>query len=107
MKHSPELQCELQSQHSRLRVALPAQVERPVLALAQVVRLVLARVQVARLVQVLALVALPVQVARLVQVLAQVARLALALVRALAEHLPRSLLRQLQSRCQLELCRLL
>jgi hypothetical protein len=46
-----------------------------------------------------------------VQVLVQVARLALALVarlvRALAEHLPQLMLRQLQSRCQLELCRLL
>jgi hypothetical protein len=62
-----------------------------------------------------------VQVARpvRVQVLVQVARLALALVRvaprvqalvlalALAEHLPQLMLRQLQSRCQLELCRLL
>ena len=67
----------------------------------QVVRPVQVLAQVVRLVRVLA------QVARLVQVLAQVARLALALVRALAEHLPRLLLRQLQSRCQLELCRLL
>jgi hypothetical protein len=62
-----------------------------------------------------------VQVARpvRVQVLVQVARLALALVRVaprvqalvlalvLAEHLPQLMLRQLQSRCQLELCRLL
>ena len=91
MKHSPELQCELQSQHSRLRVAL----------LVQVVRLVRARVQVARPVQVL------VQVARLVQVLARVARLVPVLAQALAERLPHLLLRQLQSRCQLELCRLL
>jgi hypothetical protein len=30
-----------------------------------------------------------------------------ALVLALAEHLPQLMLRQLQSRCQLELCRLL
>ena len=56
-------------------------------------------VQVARLVQVLVL------VARLV--LARIARLVQVLVRALAEHLPHLLLRQLQSRCQLELCRLL
>jgi hypothetical protein len=93
LKHSPELQCELQSQHSRLRVALPVQVARLVRArvLAQVAQLALARVQVVRL----------------VQVLARVARSALALVWALAEHLPRLLLRQLQSRCQLELCRLL
>ena len=63
--------------------------------------------QVVRPVLALALVALPVQVVRLVQVLVQVARLALALLLALAEHLPRLLLRQLQSRCRLELCRLL
>jgi hypothetical protein len=62
-----------------------------------------ALVQVARPVQV--------QVARLALALAQVARMALALVlalvRVLAEHLPQLMLRQLQSRCQLELCRLL
>jgi hypothetical protein len=87
LKHSPELQCELQSQHSRLQVALPARV------LVLVARQAL--VQVARLVL----------VARLA--LVQVPRLVQALVRALAEHLPHLLLRQLQSRCQLELCRLL
>jgi hypothetical protein len=48
-----------------------------------------------------------VQVARLALALALVARLEQAQVRALAEHLPHLLLRQLQSRCQLELCRLL
>jgi hypothetical protein len=54
-------------------------------------------------------VARPVQVQVLVLVLVQVARLALvqALALALAEHLPQLMLRQLQSRCQLELCRLL
>jgi hypothetical protein len=62
-----------------------------------------ALVQVARPVQVRALV----QVARLALALVRVARLEQAQVRALAEHLPHLLLRQLQSRCQLELCRLL
>jgi hypothetical protein len=48
-----------------------------------------------------------VQVARLALALVRVARRVQALVRVLAEHLPHLLLRQLQSRCQLELCRLL
>jgi hypothetical protein len=62
-----------------------------------------ALVQVARPVQVQVLV----QVARPVQVQVQVAQQVRALVRVLAEHLPQLMLRQLQSRCQLELCRLL
>jgi hypothetical protein len=62
-----------------------------------------ALVQVARPVQVQVLV----QVARLALALVRVARLEQAQVRALAEHLPQLMLRQLQSRCQLELCRLL
>ncbi len=99
MKHSPESQCELQSQHSRLQVALPARV----LALVQVARPV--QVQVAR--QALVRVARQalVRVAR--QALVRVAPRVQALVRARAEHLPHLLLRQLQSQCQLELCRLL
>jgi hypothetical protein len=62
-----------------------------------------ALVQVARPVQVQVLV----QVARLALALARVARLEQALVQVLAEHLPQLMLRQLQSQCQLELCRLL
>jgi len=81
----------------RALVQVARQVRVARLALVLVAQQVL--VQVARLVQVLVL------VARLV--LARVARLALVLVRALAEHLPQLMLRQLQSRCQLELCRLL
>jgi hypothetical protein len=60
-----------------------------------------ALVQVARPVQV------QVQVAQQVRALVRVAPRVQALVRVLAEHLPQLMLRQLQSRCQLELCRLL
>jgi hypothetical protein len=64
-----------------------------------------ALVQVARPVQVLVLVL--VQVARLARALVRVAPRVQALVQVLAEHLPQLMLRQLQSQCQLELCRLL
>jgi len=76
LKHSPESQCELQSQHSLLLVALPARV------MAQL------RALVAR--QAL------VQVARLALAQVRVAQQVRALVQALAEHLPHLLLRQLQ-----------
>jgi hypothetical protein len=66
-----------------------------------------ALVLVARLVRAQAQVQIARQVARLALALVRVARLVQAQVRALAEHLPHLLLRQLQSRCQLELCRLL
>jgi hypothetical protein len=66
-----------------------------------------ALVLVARLVRAQAQVQIARQVARLALALVRVARLVQAQVRALAEHLPQLMLRQLQSRCQLELCRLL
>jgi hypothetical protein len=66
-----------------------------------------ALVLVARLVRAQAQVQIARQVARLALALVRVARLEQALVRVLAEHLPQLMLRQLQSRCQLELCRLL